>query len=673
MQSLQTTLLLSLALGVLHAPNCLAQAPLGSASSSSHINQDTGEAKDDLGGLPPFLLKVPSGEVLMGMDIDQFVQACSEAAYQYDPKNAYKNAAKKLAEAMRRSSSVIGRKSVPVDTFFLGKWPVKNSEYRTFVDARRAAKIDIRPPLHWWMNGCPKDYAEHLPKIRQAFPKDPKGYLYYWEREGHKFPYELKDDKGESIADHPVVYVSWRDANKFAASIGMRLPTEAELARAMRGDGARTWPGSANDPDVFDDRMKKLLRMAKTSDLRTKPVGTVDGATGPYGHVDMFGQVWQLVGDLGYQPIHGMDAFLKNWKALQKDKKGRLCTRQPPFTGSKTVVKGGSYLSYGEPVQLMLDARAPIETSDALESVGFRLAKSIAPGYDYLYSLQRVEFDTSVFAKDQKLSLDHLVGAERYTLAENGFPSGYEAIAFAPVNWLVDVKGAKLKSLNENSQTKPVLIGALASSGKFANGTDAGLYSVFFRRKGIPRELRDAVKTGHKALVKAKKEADKKAKMAAKAGNKKKKDKEKDEEDKKKKQKSVRKWRLVTKRYGLTDEDLLDSKSADGDPGYVKIDGVKITTERDAFILSAAGKMVSVLPGTNKPPVKGPPIPSSMTIEAGEDGKSLAKLRFGIPLMKSNLKNLKNVVVFNLHSLFDQPAPTEDKPWRLPNNEEKPK
>lgn len=679
-KSLRATALLSISLGVLSFTNCCAQAQVTGASASGLSAKDKPTGKpagkpdakaaakpnDDVGGLPTFLLKVPGGDVLMGMPIDTFVEASSQAVYPFNPKFAYRDAAKNFATAMRRSSSMIGRKPVAVDTFFLGKWPVKNSEYIIFVDKRRAAQVDVRPPLHWWQYGCKEDFNAHLPAIRKAFPRNSSGALYFWERNGHKLPYKLLDDKGKSNADHPVVFVSWRDANAFAASIGMRLPTEAELSRAMRGDGTRTWPGGEDHPDVYNEKMKVLLGMAKTTDLRTKPVGTVTGAMGPFGHLDMFGQVWQLVGDLGFNPMHGMDHFLKSWKELQKHKQGRLCERKPPFSGSKVIVKGGSYLSYGEPVQLMLDARAPIETSDALESVGFRLAKSIAPGYDYLYSLQRVAFDTSAFERDQELAFDRLIGAERYTLAANGFPSDYEAVAFAPVNWLVDVKGAKLKKLAEETQLKPILIGALASTAKFANGTKPGLYSVFYRQKGIPRKLRDAVKSGHKELAKAKKEAEKKAKREAKAGIKA--DPKKD--TKSQKQKAVRKWRLEIKKFGLSDEDIIDPKAANGDLGYVIIDRIKIPTDRDAFILSTRGSMVSVLPGTNKKPIKANPVASRLMIEAGEKGKSLAKLHFGIPLMRSNLKNLTKVVVFDLHALLDQAAPTEDKPWRLPKTGE---
>ena len=71
---------------------------------------------------------------------------------------------------------------------------------------------------------------------------------------------------------------------------------------------------------------------------------------------------------------------------------------------------------------------------------------------------------------------------------------------------------------------------------------------------------------------------------------------------------------------------------------------IAVPTDRDAFILSTRGSIVSVLPGTNKKPIKANPVASRLIIEAGEKGKSLAKLRFGIPLMRSNLKNLTKVV-----------------------------
>ena len=624
-----------------------AQLPDSPQSGASRPNDDT---------LPSFLLKVPAGDVAVGLEIDAFVTACAEAAFEFKPEVAHKAAPQKFITAMRRSASMIGRKQIAVPTFYLGKWPVKNSEYEVFVNAERAAGRDIRPPMHWWKDGDKEAYEKALPDVRKSFPKMENATLLYWERHGHELPYKVQNEKGESIGDLPVVFTSWRDANRFAASLGMRLPTEIELTRAMRGDGLHSWPGGEQD-DAWSAKKKDLLGMAKTTDLRVKPVGSVAGATGPFGHVDMFGQVWQLCGDLGFQPIHGdIKEFVKTWeKGLQKHKLGRMLQNKPTWRGNFIIAKGGSFLSYQEPVQLLIDARAPLQTTDVLESVGFRLAKSLQPGYDFLYSLKRIQFDSSAFAKNQELAMDQLLGGERYTLAENGFPSAYESIAFAPVNWLFDEKQMRLKTLNEGSQSKPLLLGAIASSAKFENGTGPGLYSVFFRAAGIPKELRDAVKQGHKAVIKARKEAE----MA-------KKNKKGEEKKDSKKDSKPSKWRMVTKRYGLTEDDLADAKAANGDLGLVRIDGIDIPTDRDSYILATKGKMISVFDGTKKKAAFSEPVPSTLAIEPGAKGKedkAVAKFTFGVPLLA---RSTKKVVVFHLHATLDQAPPTPDKPWRLP-------
>lgn len=652
--SLRATALLFLSLGALtSAPTC--QAPSATASADAPAPKP-----DNVPGLPGFLLKVPGGNVLMGMEVDEFVKAASQVAFVFNPDQAFKVAPKKLKDAMRRSSSVLGRKSVPVETFFLGKWPVKNSEFKVYVDRLRAAQANVRPPYHWWRYGCEKNYNTHLNQIRKAFPKDPKGAILYWEREGDALPYKLQDEKGNSIADHPVVYVSWRDANAFAASIGMRLPTEAELTRAMRGDGKHTWPGGeqGEDKDKYTQQLLEALQMSRTSDYHTKVVGTVKGSIGPYGHVDLFGHVWQLIGDLGFGPIHDVPTYVKEWGKLQKHKIGRLCEKKAVFGGSKVIAKGGSYLSYGGPIQLMIDTRAPMKTTDVFESMGMRLAKSLAPGYDYLYSLQRIKFDSNGFAKKgQGLDLKALVGGERYELSPNGFPSDYEAVALAPANWLLNGKSAQIKKLLEATQTKPIAIGALATTAKLVNGTGPGLYTVFYRNGGIPRELRDAIKAGHREIVKERKAAAKK----------KKKDGKEEAKKKDKKQDKVRKWRMVAKKYGLNDDDLAEAKASTGDCGFVRIDGIEISTDRDMFILATEGKMISVLRGTKREPTKSnKPIEHTFAIEAGTEAnkdKALAKFRFGIPLLE---RKRETVVVFELEAVLDQAPPTSDKPWRLP-------
>ncbi|MEO6593351.1 MAG: SUMF1/EgtB/PvdO family nonheme iron enzyme, partial [Planctomycetota bacterium] len=621
-----------------------------SASGANAIG--SGAAKDDVDGLPSFLLPVPGGTVEMGLEVDAFVAACSQAVYPSNPKEAVRVAKDKLLLAMARTVSTIGRRSVTVEGFYLGKWPVKNSEYQLFVDHRRAAGQHVRPPYHWWRHGCKDDYERR--RDGKAFPNDAYGPVLYWERHGAELPYKVQDEQGNSIADLPVVFVTWRDANQFAASLGMRLPTEAELTRAMRGDGKQVWP----------DKLLEARQMSKPGKHVLEPVGTVQAAVGPYGHVDLFGQVWQFCGDLGFGPMHGIDAFESAWKLLQKNEVGALLDQKSCWRPELAIAKGGSYLSYQEQIQLLIDARAPIQTVDALESLGMRLAKSLRPGYDYLYSLQRVEFSRQPFAQGQDLDLTGQVGAERYTVGDDGFSTDYEAVSFAPANWLVDEQLVRLADLLEGSQQKPLLVGALATTATFDNGAAPGLYAVLYRQAGIPRELSDAFRQGHEEVVKEQK-------AKANSGGEEPDKKSDEKPDKNDDKKIAHDWRTIVKRYGLTEHDLADA--ADGDCGFVRIDDVVVSSDRDAFLLSKHGAVVAMMPGTNEQPVVASPFAGTLVIEAGTEtqraarkANAVAKLRFCVPMLAVDPSK---VVVFELHAVLEQEPPTEGKPWRLLKNE----
>lgn len=641
--TLRASAVLITSAALLTAPSlCRAQEP-----SSSQLPGADAAANE---ALPNFLLPVPGGDVFVGLELDEFIDATSEAAYPWGPQDALKQAEAKLKTAMRRSVSILGRKQVHVEPFLLGKWPVKNSEYKVFVDAQRAAGNKIRAPFLWWKEGMPEDFEKKMPDIRKAFPKDRNGAVLYWERHGEELPYKLQDEKGNSTADMPVVYVSWRDANRFAASIGMRLPTELELTRAMRGDGTHAWPlgEQGEEADRYTEKLLEKLRMATTEDKALKPVGTTPAATGPYGHLDLFGQVWQLCGGIGYEPIHGMEFFDEQWKKLKKDKVGQVVGENPPgWLYDKVIAKGGSYLSFQEPVQLLIDQRAPVEPIDVLESLGFRLAKSQKPGYDYLYSLQRVEFSRDVLETDQELDLARMVGAERYEMADTGFPSGYDAIAFAPVNWLRDGKRMRLKTMLEETQTSPLLIGALATTAPLQNGAEAGMYAVKFREAGIPRELRDAVKRGHKEVLRERKEAEKNK------GKEKKESKDRDQE------KTT--WRTITRRFGLTDDDLAEAAAANGDLGYVRIDGFQVSTKKDQYLLAKDGKVVGAIEGTNQAPAGGQPDEPELLMEKDGDGKAVVTFSFSVPSLKGDDRK---ATLFKLRTALD--LATADKPWRLP-------
>lgn len=636
--------------------------PSGTASAAARAPappQRTG-ADDLLTGLPTFLLPVPGGTVEMGLDAAQFVAAASQVISQDKPAMAIRISPAKLTEVMRKSVSMLGRRKVDVAPFLLGKWHVKCSEYEAFVRQRRAQGHKVRAPFGWWRFGRKDDFEQRLDAIRTEFPKDREAVLLYWERNGHELPYALQDQDGKSIADHPVTYVSWREANEFAAWLGMRLPTEAEWTRAARGDGNNLWPLSpAGDAakDVFSDELLKQLGIFGSRNQVLKPCGTVQAATGPFGHLDMFGQVWQLIADLGYRPIHNADVFAEEWKRLKKDKVGELLQAPPAWKDDRVIAKGGSYLSAGEPVTLLIDARAPMLPIDVLESVGVRLAKSIRPGYDFLYSSLRGTYHRGQFAPDQEVDLGSQTGAERYELGGDGFPTGYHALSFAAVNWLSAEKNIDLQKLGERSQTTPLLVGTMATTSALAGGVPAGIYSVLYRREGVPRELVDAVKQGHKELVALQKDKQKddKQKDDAKAEG----DGDKGEKNDKNRRTT---WREIIARFGLTEQDVAGKEAADGRLAFVRVDGLEVPVANDCFLLHGNdGKVVAVLPATNAKPAIASPFAPTLVVEADEKGKAVGKLHLPVPLSQ---QNLKRIVEFKLNVTLDLAAPAADRPWR---------
>ncbi|MCB9886867.1 MAG: SUMF1/EgtB/PvdO family nonheme iron enzyme [Planctomycetes bacterium] len=654
-----TSSLLSLAAQSLFTSPCQAQTPATTTldpkakppAAGSQQGSDTVPADDVTAGLPKFLQLVPGGKVEVGITADELADAACQVVFPDRPEMALKISEEKVKTALRRSMSLLGQQSVQVEPFLLGKWNVKNIEYETYVNAMRGLQKKVRAPFHWWRFGRADDYNAKLEEINKQFPKDKFGPLNYWDRYGDTLPFKVANEKGESIGDYPVTYVSWAEANAFAGWLGMRLPTEYEWLRAARGDGKNLWPCGQ---EAYTSQLLKMLQQDNSRNQMIKPTGTVQAAAGPFGHIDMYGQVWQFVADLGYDAINGKDPFVAEWKKAQKHKIASLVESPPVWKGNLALAKGGSYLSFQEPIQLMLDTRAPVGTIDVLESLGFRLAKSLRPGYDMMFSLLRGVYNRSLFEEGQDIDLNLQIGAERYELGKDGFPTAYHAVSFAPVAWLTNDKSQDLNKLLERSQTTPLLIGTLTTTANLVDpAVPAGIYSMLFRREGMPRDLTDAIKVGFKEV-----QAEKKRR--AKAGDKA----DKKEDDKKDDDKGARKgsWQEVLPRYGLTEKDLEDAEHAT-DIKFVRIDGIQVSTETDVFLVHGIeGKILAVIEGTKKKPAQGNPFAPEISVTA--DAKGLAKvlLRIGTPVQ---LQNPKRFVDIQLPLTLDTPAPTAEKPWRI--------
>lgn len=118
--------------------------------------------------------------------------------------------------------------------------------------------------------------------------------------------------------DHPVVNISWDQAQAYCSWAGKRLPTEAEWEYAAGGPDDRVWPWG----NEFD------AALSAASAPSTQPVGSYPDGVSPFGIFDMAGNVVEWVAD-----VYVAD-FFANSSPLNPLATG---------TASQRVYRGGSY------------------------------------------------------------------------------------------------------------------------------------------------------------------------------------------------------------------------------------------------------------------------------------------------------------------------------------------
>ena len=130
--------------------------------------------------------------------------------------------------------------------FWIGKYPVTNEKYKRFLDAH--------------------------PKY--PVPQD-------WDNNGRTFPL--------GMGYHPVINVSWQDAQAFCKWAHARLPSEVEWEKAARGTDGRTYPWGE---DWLDG---KYCNSKEARVDGTIPVDDFPEGISPYGVWDMSGNVWEWI------------------------------------------------------------------------------------------------------------------------------------------------------------------------------------------------------------------------------------------------------------------------------------------------------------------------------------------------------------------------------------------
>ena len=242
---------------------------------------------------------------------------------------------------------------VYVDAFYIDKYEVTNRQFKEFADATG------------YVTESERDGGSEVLVPVSAAQTIIQGTDIGWKGvEGANWRQPEGPGSGiENRMDHPVVHVSWNDANDYAKWAGKRLPTEAEWEKAAKGGTNTNWfwgddlDGSGKYANIYGEHRFDYKYPAEVLDGydETAPVGSF--LPNAYGLYDTAGNVFEWTSDW-YQYDYFSHSPASNPKG--------------PDSGEGKVIKGGSWNfceCYIRPAN-----RQPQDTHDRNSTLGFRLA-----------------------------------------------------------------------------------------------------------------------------------------------------------------------------------------------------------------------------------------------------------------------------------------------------------
>lgn len=220
--------------------------------------------------------------------------------------------------------SEVPQRSVYLDAFMIGKYEVTALEYLKFVLA-----------------------TDRLPQLD-------------WRYDGGNFQ--------DTMANHPIMHVSWYDADAYCKWAGKRLPTEAEWEKAARGVDGRLFPWGS---EYAGPTRANFGRTGLSGPVRDRPerlllyppiisVDKYENALSPYGLYQTIGNVAEWVSDWYDQDYYKT--------APGRNPKG-------PETGTQKAFRGGGWMDSTTTMRAAM--RNGTDPKTKINWMGFRCAQDV--------------------------------------------------------------------------------------------------------------------------------------------------------------------------------------------------------------------------------------------------------------------------------------------------------